>query len=175
MHQNLRSKPRPRLKVLLVDDDEDDYTLTEELLAEITTTRFEVEWIKTYKGALSTIKEARHDVILLDYRLGEYNGLELLREAFDLKCQSPIILLTGQGGYEVDIAAGEAGAADYLVKSQITSNMLERSIRYAIRNYQKATELQKQIQHLKAKVDKEEFEQLEDAINGLRGMAVNFQ
>lgn len=168
-------RPRQHLKVMLVEDDEDDYILTQELLSEITTTRFEVEWITNYKDALYAIRQNRHDVVLSDYRLGGHSGLELLREALELGCRSPIILLTGQGGYEVDISASEAGAADYLVKSQITSNMLERSIRYAINNYKKAAELQKQIQHLKAKVDKEEFQQLEEAINGLRGMAINFQ
>jgi len=175
MGHHLRHRPRKWLKVLLVEDDKDDYLLTEELLAEIKTTRFEVEWMKTFKEALFNIKDNAYDVILLDYHLGEYTGLELLKEVIGHKCSSPIILLTGQDGYEVDIAASEAGAADYLVKSQITSSILERSIRYAIRNYQKAAELQKQIQRLKAKFDKEEFEQLEDAINGLRGMAGNFQ
>src|SRR5207248_834058 len=57
---------------------------------------------------------------------------EVLREARVAGCLRPIILLTGQGDGEVDIAAMKAGAADYLVKGQIDSQILERSIRYSL-------------------------------------------
>ncbi|NER51917.1 MAG: response regulator, partial [Symploca sp. SIO1A3] len=79
------------VKVLLVDDDEDDYTLTRDLLAESATT-FELEWVATYNAALERIEHNQYDVYLFDYRLGEHNGLELLREAVACGCQGPIIL-----------------------------------------------------------------------------------
>jgi len=73
-----------------------------------------------------------HDVYLLDYRLGEHTGMDLLRKAVKNGCRSPIILLTGQGDHELDIRAIKTGASDYLVKSEINADLLERSIRYAI-------------------------------------------
>src|SRR5215203_684250 len=119
----------PYLRVLLVEDDEDDYVIIRDLLSEME--RFELEWVTDYEDALKAIKRAEHDVCLLDYRLGERSGLELLREASGRGYKAPIILLTGQGDREVDLEAMQAGAADYLIKGQIDTPLLERSIRYA--------------------------------------------
>lgn len=120
------------IKVLLVDDDEDDYILTSDLFSEIKGSEYAVEWVETYADALEAMQSGGHDVHLVDYRLGAHNGLELLREAMRTGCRAPVILLTGQGDKEVDIEAMKAGAADYLIKGQIDPPLLERSIRYAI-------------------------------------------
>lgn len=120
------------VKVLLVDDDEDDYVLTRDWLSEIQGTPFELEWVASYDAGLEEIAHNQHDVYLLDYRLGDRNGLQLLREAIANGCSAPIVLLTGQGDHEIDVEAMKAGAADYLEKSQLGAPMLERSIRYAI-------------------------------------------
>src|SRR4030095_15094907 len=120
------------IRVLLAEDDEDDYVVTRDLLAEIPGSPFQLERIKDYETALEAIARNQHDVYLLDYRLGERTGLELLHEAVRRGCQAPIILFTGQGEREIDIEAMKAGAADYLIKGQIDAALLERSIRYAI-------------------------------------------
>jgi PAS domain S-box/diguanylate cyclase (GGDEF) domain len=122
----------PEIKVLLVEDDEDDYVLTRDLLNESRRTRFALDWVASYDQGRAAIAAGQHDVYLVDYRLGEHDGLEILREARAAGCTRPIILLTGQGDGEVDIAAMEAGAADYLVKGQLDSQILERSIRYSL-------------------------------------------
>lgn len=121
------------VRVLLVDDDEDDFVMTRDLLAEIKGgVRFDLEWIPTYSEALARMKQCVHDVCLLDYRLGERTGLELMREALEGGCNLPVILLTGQGDREVDVEAMKAGAMDFLVKGRTDPPLLERSIRYAI-------------------------------------------
>ena len=120
------------IRVLLIEDDEDDYVLTRDLLADSRRTRFSLDWVSSFTEALGAICDSQHDVYLVDYRLGEHDGLEVLREARVAGCMRPIILLTGQGDGEVDIAAMKAGAADYLVKGQIDAQILERSIRYSL-------------------------------------------
>jgi DNA-binding response OmpR family regulator len=120
------------VRVLLVDDDDDDYRLTREMLAEVAQPKYELEWAKTYDAGLEVIGRREHDVYLLDYRLGERDGLQLLREALMRGCRAPLILLTGQGDREVDLAAMSAGAADFLPKNQLSAALLERSIRYAL-------------------------------------------
>jgi PAS domain S-box-containing protein len=132
------------IRVLLVDDDEDDYILTRDWFSEIEGVKFELEWMATYDMAVEAIARNQHDVYLFDYRLGERNGLELLREAVANGCQPPIILLTGQGDHEVDVEAMKAGAADYLDKSQIGAPLLERSIRYAIERKQTEQKIREQ-------------------------------
>src|ERR1043166_2101616 len=102
----------PRLKVLLVEDDEDDYILTREFLAEIRGDNFELKWVADFDSALQVIEADQHDVYLVDYRLGKYSGLDLLRAAVARGCQSPIILLTGLGdhvGESEPRAAGRGG------------------------------------------------------------------
>ena len=120
------------LKILLVEDDEDDFILTRELLHEIFGTQVGLDWIDDPDRALAAILGNTHDICLVDYRLGKKDGIELVREAARQDCSAPIILLTGLDDREIDIEAMEAGAADYLVKSQITAPLLDRAIRYAI-------------------------------------------
>lgn len=125
----MKSQDDTRLSVLLVEDDEDDYVIIRDLLSEME--RFELEWVTDYDAALEAIEREKHDVCLLDFRLGECSGLKLLREASERGYKVPIILLTGQGNREVDLEAMQSGAADYLVKGQIDAPLLERSLRYA--------------------------------------------
>ena len=120
------------IKVLLIEDDEDDYILTKELFSETRDRRFHLDWVKTFDQGLEAACKNQHDVCLVDYRLGARNGIELLQEAGTRGCQAPIILLTGQGEREVDMKAMQAGAADYLVKGRLDPILLERSIRYAL-------------------------------------------
>src|SRR5437867_6868355 len=79
------------LKVLLVEDDEDDYILTRGLLSEIKGWRFALEWINNPGAGLEAMTQNRHDVCLVDYRLGAQNGIELLRAALERGCEAPII------------------------------------------------------------------------------------
>lgn len=128
------------IHILLVDDDEDDYLITQDLLADIGDNRYALDWVATYEAALDRIAQNVHDIYLVDFRLGKFSGLELLRWAVANGCKAPVILLTGQGDHQVDLEAMEAGAADYLVKGQINPQILERSIRYAVERYRAQAE-----------------------------------
>ncbi|HEX9943463.1 MAG TPA: EAL domain-containing protein [Thermoanaerobaculia bacterium] len=120
------------VRVLLVDDDEDEFVLTRDLLAEIGSERYRLDWEPVYDAALEAICAQAHDVYLLDYHLGERNGLDLLRRAVEAGCRAPIIMLTGLGDRDVDLEAMRAGAADYLSKGGLDAPLLERAIRYAL-------------------------------------------
>jgi two-component system, cell cycle sensor histidine kinase and response regulator CckA len=152
------------VKVLLVDDDEDDYVLTRGWFSEMEGARFELDWVATYEAAVEAIAHNDHELYLFDYRLGERTGLELLREAVANGCSSPIILLTGQGDHEVDIEAMMAGAADYLDKSQIGAPLLERSIRYAIERKQTEQKIREQAALLDVTTDAILVQDLENKI-----------
>ncbi len=119
------------VKLLIVDDDEDDFLLTKELLSEINQ-NYQLEWAPTFEKGLSLLGENSHDLCLMDYKLGAQDGIALLRQAHDAGFSGPIILLTGIHRAEVDIQALEAGAVDYLVKSGLSAEQLARSIRYAL-------------------------------------------
>lgn len=121
------------IRILLIEDDEDDYLLTKALVSAKENASIKLDWVDSYERALSTINETAHDVYLVDYRLGPYTGIDLIQEAFKQGCRAPMILLTGQDDLTVDQSALELGAADYLVKGRIDAQLLGRSIRYALR------------------------------------------
>lgn len=120
------------VSILLIDDDEEDYILTRDLIEQINHRRYTVDWVDSYEKALEVIGRNGHDVCLVDYRLGARDGLELIREAQRMECRCPYILLTGQSDRETDEEALRAGASDYLIKGDLDVYMLERSIRYSI-------------------------------------------
>ncbi len=132
------------IKVLLVDDDEDDYILIRDWSSEFQLDDYELDWLDNYQIAKDVIASLRHDIYLFDYRLGAENGLELLRFSIECGCSSPIILLTGKGDRDIDIEAMKAGAADYLEKSQLNAPLLERSIRYALERKQTEQKIREQ-------------------------------
>lgn len=119
-------------RILIVDDDEDDYFLTSELIRNIPSSGFTINWCYSYKEALGEMTGKRHDLYFIDYLLGAKTGLELLKEAIAAGVEEPIILLTGKGNQAVDIEAMRVGAMDYLVKGEFNEEKLERSIRYAL-------------------------------------------
>jgi signal transduction histidine kinase len=120
------------IRVLLVDDDEDEYIITRRIISEIVGRKHLLDWASSYEQGLAIIQEGRHDIYLIDYRLDEKNGLDLLSQAIEYGCTQPMILLTGQEAREVDIQAMKLGAWDYLVKGRIDAAALERAIRYTL-------------------------------------------
>src|ERR1700730_4644371 len=120
------------IKVLLIDDDEDDYILTRRLLSEVKVGKYELDWAPSYEEGLEVAGRREHHVCLVDYRLGERSGVQLIREAWEARLTTPMILLTGQGNHDVDVQAMQAGATDYLVKDKTPAALLERTLRYAV-------------------------------------------
>ena len=125
-----------QVRILLVDDDEDEYFLLKELVSRQGKGRifhrYELDWVSTYQDAVRAFTDCQYDLYLVDYHLGGHSGLDLLREPAVQECPSPVIMLTGQGSYDIDLSAMELGAADYLEKDHLNLPLLERSIRYAI-------------------------------------------
>ena len=125
-----RRSPQPDgsqpLRVLLIDDDRDDFLLTQESFADSPAGASRSNGSPTYEAGLEAICAGTHDVYLLDYRLGAKTGIELLNEARGRGCSGPVILLTGQGQSSTDLDALHAGADDYLEKGGLTPSLLER-------------------------------------------------
>lgn len=143
------------VRILLVEDDEDDYVIIRDVLSEIEGQEFELDWVSNYEEAMEKATSNWHDVCLMDYRLGERDGIQLTREFLRHGFQAPIILLTGLGSHDVDIRAMKQGAVDYLEKGDLNPKLLERSIRYAIdhaRTLAALRESERQLRVLSAKL-----------------------
>lgn len=155
------------ISILLVDDDEDDYLITRDLIDEIVHQRYQLDWIDDYAQALRIMDRQDYDVYLVDYRLGLQTGLDLIGEAQTREYHRPIILLTGQGDLKTDARAMQLGAADYLIKSQLTADKLERSVRYAIQQAKNLHEIQSLNTELEERVERR-TEALRQAVVDLR-------
>ncbi|HEX5150148.1 MAG TPA: ATP-binding protein [Parafilimonas sp.] len=129
------------INVLIIDDDEDDYFITSDYLKNINAKNFVIDWCYNYKHALDEIRREKHDVYLVDYRLGAKTGIDLIKEAMQLESDAPFILLTGKGDINIDEEAMQLGAFDYLIKAELSSEKLERSIRYSINRASTLNEL----------------------------------
>lgn len=119
------------IKLLIVEDDEDDFFLLESSLKEISFEK-QITWAESYNKAVGIITSGTFDIILVDYRLGVHTGIELISFINQHSPYTPTILLTGVKESTIDQEALKYGAYDYLVKDQYSTESLSRSIRYAI-------------------------------------------
>ena len=133
------------LRILLVDDDEDDVILFKSIIKKIPEDGFTVDWVENYDQAYEQISKDQHDVYVIDYRLGAESGAQLLRD-FDVATRrQPFIMLTGAADGQLEKEAMRLGAADYLVKGSFDDQLLSRVLRYSIQR--KVMEAQR-IEHL---------------------------
>jgi signal transduction histidine kinase len=129
------------LTLLVVDDDELDRMAIRRALRQARIDA-DVDERATAQSAIEALESKRYDCILLDYRLPGVTGVDLLTTLEDAGVRVPVVCLTGQGDEEVAVAAMKAGAADYLNKSTLSPDRLERSIRYAIAIHRAESERQ---------------------------------
>src|SRR5215217_5345513 len=122
----------PIVRILIIDDDEDDFFITSEYLKQIQEYQLQVDWCYKYNDAIQHLKERKYNIYFVDYRLGARTGLDFLKEAVRWQVEEPIVLLTGKGNKDVDIEAMQMGATDYLIKTELTTEKLERCIRYSL-------------------------------------------
>lgn len=120
------------INILIIDDDEDDFFITSSYISQIKEMNFTVDWCYNYQKALGELQTHRYDVFFVDYRLGAKTGIDFLKEARALNNEEPIVLLTGKGNKLIDMEAMQIGATDYLIKSELNSEKLERCIRYSM-------------------------------------------
>jgi len=123
----------PARRILLIDDDRMQFRLLQAHFKNFSGEAYALDWAATYEEGLEKLLFGTHAACLLDYQLGERDGLQLIREAVARGCLTPIVFLTAETAERVDIEAMNAGALDYLVKGEITPRMIERSLRYALK------------------------------------------
>ncbi len=152
-------KMEKTIRILLVDDDEEEYILVRDLLGDRSffpgkdgPVHFDLHWTASYDEALQAFQNKSFDLYLIDYSLQDRDGITLVKEGNHLGNTAPVIMLTGLESYEMDIAAMQAGAVDYLVKNHINGPLLERSIRYAIGRMQAEEDLRKAQDDLEQRV-----------------------
>ena len=123
-----------KTRILVVDDDPDDIYLFTDAICGGSDYVYQVETAQSGLEAMAFIANNQYDAIFCDYRLGDTTGIEFIHSVRNAGLDTPIILLTGVGDTEIDMNAMDAGASDYIPKTKIDYETLDRAIRYAIAN-----------------------------------------
>ena len=155
MHQISKLACKRQIKVVVIDDDREDFLLIKGLLGDVELNLYQTDWVADFSEAIAVIKKQEADVYLVDFNLGEKTGLDILKELRGLPLSRPMILLTGMDDRAIDLSAMEEGAADFLKKTHLSAEILERSIRYSIRS---ANDLVRLKAAEKIKIEKEAAE-----------------
>jgi signal transduction histidine kinase len=129
-----KSNPESEVRVLVIDDDANDFFVINRLLGQAVERQFDVAHIASYDEALSDLKTSKYDAILIDYHIGNRCGMEILK-AMDEELDVPCIILTGSSSDEIVSEALDAGAFDFLDKNALTGATLLRSIDFAIKRF----------------------------------------
>jgi diguanylate cyclase (GGDEF)-like protein/PAS domain S-box-containing protein len=120
-----------RATVLLIDPHPADHLLITEELAEIRGEQFSLDIVTTLAAGLERLKKGAVDVILLDLTLPDSIGLTTFLRLQPKAKDVPIVVLVGKADEELAAEAMERGALDFLIKQQVVSNLLEKTLRYA--------------------------------------------
>ena len=149
MRQGLEDTP---ISILLVEDDPLDVALFQEMLGETTTLQFELTHCSTLSSALTLLGKGNFGIILLDLSLPDAKGLDTVTRTHAAVPNVPIVVMTAVGDEEIAVKALHEGAQDYLVKAQVDSNILIKSMRYAIERKQAEDALRKAHDKLELRV-----------------------
>ena len=120
------------LRVLLIEDNPGDQRLLQELLREVSSVAITLAFADSLSQGTQRLKEAHFDVVLLDLFLPDGQGLDTFTQLHQQAREIPIVVTTGLNDETLALKAVQAGAQDYLVKGQMTGELLVRSMRYAV-------------------------------------------
>jgi len=133
---------KPILHVLIIEDNPGDVRLISEYLQEDAATQYKLGSAGLLSAGLDYVKQSRPDIILLDLSLPDSQGFDTIVRLIDREPLIPIIVLTGFSDDAFALRAVKAGAQDYLIKGQISSELLRRVIRYSIQRKQAENSIQ---------------------------------
>jgi diguanylate cyclase (GGDEF)-like protein len=149
------------IRILLIEDNPGDAILLRETLRDVGgADQFALTHVMRLDEGLEQLASAPFDVVLLDLSLPDGHGLETLSRTHSHASGTPIVVLTGLNDETLAVRAVQEGAQDYLVKGEVDSNLLARSLRYAI-------ERQRMIAQLKRAREQERHMANHDALTGL--------
>jgi diguanylate cyclase (GGDEF)-like protein len=154
------------IRLLIVDDDEDDLYLITEALREVSRTHYTVTTASSSLLAMVELSKCTYDVIFSDYRLGAVTGVDFIKSVRAAGIDTPIILLTGISDHLIDNAALQAGSSDFIPKTAITADVLDRSVRYALAHADRQRLLQSILKNTKSAISVMNAEGTETLCNG---------
>ena len=127
------------MNILLLEDEENDHLLIREMMGKAYGSKLHLDWASSYAQGEQMASAKHHDVFLVDYRLdSQLTGVDWINGMYKKlgsKCP-PAILLTGQPDVQSigKLARQTIGISYFLTKSELNTEMLERTIRFTLKN-----------------------------------------
>lgn len=147
-----------KIQILLIEDNPGDVRLIREMLKDAAPLHCSLVHFGNFSEGLASLTKNIYDIILLDIGLPDSSELDSISEIKKASPATPIIMLTGLDDEQSAISSLHLGAQDYLVKGQTDSNLLARSIRYAIERNQIEKELKRHREELMILVEEQTAE-----------------
>jgi phosphoserine phosphatase RsbU/P len=139
------------IRILIVEDNNDDAVLLQHSLNEGPRGQFELTHVEQFGAALKALRDRTFDVALLDLHLPDSQGVDTFLQFHRHAPMIPVVVLTGLDDETAAITAAKEGAQDYLVKGQFNRNLLVRAIRYAIERKRTEREMANYARQLRLK------------------------
>jgi two-component system, cell cycle sensor histidine kinase and response regulator CckA len=127
------AKETNSLSILYIDDDEDDYIILKHYLAGFAD-KTVLHWFDNYIDGKNQIGTDSYDVCIIDYRLGQYSGIDLISEFRAHGSKVPILFLTGDDDPALQKEAKQKGANDILDKGEVNTDSLQSAINTCLGN-----------------------------------------
>ncbi|MGI9490804.1 MAG: response regulator, partial [Geminicoccaceae bacterium] len=143
MSAERRASSSEPIRLLLIDDNVEDRHLLCDLLDEVVDMKFAIDWVRDLSSGCDLLEHGHFDICLIDHELPDGDGLSLIETASLKAVQTPVIVLGSHGSVELDRRAMAQGASGFLDKNRLDPTLLERTIRYAIRQYEIVHDLSK--------------------------------
>ena len=140
---------RRHIKVLIIEDDAADAELLCRFLSRAEGVYFDTERVERMSSGIDFLRKKNFDIVIADLGLPDSLGVETFLSLHELYPEIPMIVLTGLDDHKTALKAVQGGAQDYLVKGKIDTNLLTRSIQYAIERQKLITQLEKSLKEIK--------------------------
>lgn len=118
-------------RVLVVEDSHSDVSLLKQILKRSPSVRWDLTVVERLQAAIASAREYAYDLVLLDLSLPDSEGLQTVSDFIDAVPDLPVVVLTIANDENLAIKAIARGAQDYLIKGEITPQLLARSLRYS--------------------------------------------
>ena len=118
-----------RISILLVEDNKDFAKLVQVYLQRFDKDAFSIIWKENHTEAIAELESNEHiDIVLMDYFLPGKNGLEITKDMRKKNINTPVVFLTVNKDFDLAVDVMKVGIDDYLVKEEITSPALPKTV-----------------------------------------------
>ena len=139
---------KPFAIILIIEDSEDDIDLYNHYLQSDKHYQWEINEAFTGEEGIRKYSPEEIDCVLIDFSLPKKNGIEVLKQLYKINPHVAAIMLTGQGNETIAVQSMQEGAIDYLVKSELTAESLQISVKNALEKSRLNQALLKQQQEM---------------------------